>query len=657
MQVRVRLSPGGPGERNGQPPGGRGVPGQERGERGPALFAGEERLHDGRRAGGLVQRPADRVGASGEQHHHDRRSGRDDLLDEPALQPGQLEGVRVIAFADGAAAEEARAVADDHDGHVRGTREFDRGGDAGGIRALDRHAVGVHDIAEPCRQRRADRRDVEAHRELGVMREHVVRERVAAHERLGAVAVRPDDRDASGGRGQRQHAVVPQQHGALEREPVRQGAVLGVVEVDTARRRGEVGVQESQVLLLGQHPGDRPVDEGLGQIAGCHPRGQAREGVGAGELHVDAGLEGDLRGFARRARDAVHRSEEVHREVVRHHRAVETPATPQQVGEQLARGGHGHAVDLGVGVHDGAHPAIADGHLERGQEDVLQLARSRVDGSVIAPGLRTRIPDEVLERRVDSGGLQAPDVRGADRADDVRVLGDALVDPPPPRVAHDIEHGGQALMHADLAHRASDGGCHEFDGLRIERRAPRERGREGRRLPGREAGEALLVHEGRDAQTRLPLQAPLLAPQPGGALDRVDRPGAVDAREVSEAVDRGIRVSGRGDLLAGAGRDDLVALVDPVPDELREFLVEGHVGDERLHAGRDAGSKGSADAGSVDGHAGQPFTAPVRPPTIRRSNRLKNTRAGIIDSEVNASTRAVSTEYCDANACVPRGSV
>ena len=40
---------------------------------------------------------------------------------------------------------------------------------------------------------------------------------------------------------------------------------------------------------------------------------------------------------------------------------------------------------------------------------------------------------------------------------------------------------------------------------------------------------------------------------------------------------------------------------------------------------------------------------------MRRSNRLKNTSAGIIDNEVNASTFAVSTEYCDANACTPSG--
>jgi hypothetical protein len=51
------------------------------------------------------------------------------------------------------------------------------------------------------------------------------------------------------------------------------------------------------------------------------------------------------------------------------------------------------------------------------------------------------------------------------------------------------------------------------------------------------------------------------------------------------------------------------------------------------------------------------LTAPVRPPTILRSKSEKKISAGIIDSDVNASTRAVSTEYCEANAWTPSGSV
>ncbi|MDQ1169547.1 hypothetical protein QE392_001351 [Microbacterium proteolyticum] len=184
----------------------------------------------------------------------------------------------------------------------------------------------------------------------------------------------------------------------------------------------------------------------------------------------------------------------------------------------------------------------------------------------------------------------------------VRVLGDALVDASPPRVAHHVEHGREALVHTEVAHGAADGGCHELDGIRIERGAPGERRREGRRLPRREASQALLVNQGGDAETCLVLQTPLLAPQPLGALDRVDGTGAVDAGEVAEAVHRGIRVGGGRDLLAREGGDDLVALVDPVAHELRELLVEGHLGHERLHPGGDARGEGSADVGVLDGH-------------------------------------------------------
>ena len=42
----------------------------------------------------------------------------------------------------------------------------------------------------------------------------------------------------------------------------------------------------------------------------------------------------------------------------------------------------------------------------------------------------------------------------------------------------------------------------------------------------------------------------------------------------------------------------------------------------------------------------QPLTAPDRPLMMRCSKIEKNTSAGIMDREVNASTLAVSTEYC-----------
>ena len=132
--------------------------------------------------------------------------------------------------------------------------------------------------------------------------------------------------------------------------------------------------------------------------------------------------------------------------------------------------------------------------------------------------------------------LQPAHVGRADRADEVRVLADALVDPAPAGVADDVEHRGQALVDAELLHRAADGRGHLLDELGVERGAPRERRREGRRLPRCQSGQALLVHQRRDAQPGLALQPSLLVPEPRGALRRIDRTGAVDPGVVPDAV-------------------------------------------------------------------------------------------------------------------------
>src|SRR5450756_2222791 len=214
-----------------------------------------------------------------------------------------------------------------------------------------------------------------------------------------------------------------------------------------------------------------------------------------------------------------------------------------------------------------------------------------------------------------------------------------------------------------------------LDQIGVERRTPGERRRERGGLPRGEAREALLVDEGGDAQTRLTLEAALLGPQPGGALGRLHRAGAIDARVVADAVlgdlgeIAGVHLAG-GHL--GLHRRDRTVLVKPVAHELGQLLLERHLSVERSHALGHL-RHGEDDVGhralllcrdtwvsvppKLDQAPTQPLTAPVRPPTMRRSNSEKNTSAGIIDSDVNASTRAVSTEYCDANDWTPRGSV
>ena len=135
-----------------------------------------------------------------------------------------------------------------------------------------------------------------------------------------------------------------------------------------------------------------------------------------------------------------------------------------------------------------------------------------------------------------------------------------------------------------------------------------------------EPGQALLVDDRGDAQPGLLLQPPLLGPEPARTLDRVDRSGAVDAREVSDAVSGRVLVLRRVGHLARHRGDDLVALVDPVADELRQLLLEGH-------RSRTGPARGPRPA-EVRGCHAQPLTAPVSPPTMRRSNRLKNDQGG-----------------------------
>jgi hypothetical protein len=201
----------------------------------------------------------------------------------------------------------------------------------------------------------------------------------------------------------------------------------------------------------------------------------------------------------------------------------------------------------------------------------------------------------VLERGVHAGRLEPEHVGGADRADQVRVLADALVDATPARVAHDVEHGRQALMDPELPHRVTDRTRRLLDQLGVERRAPCERRRVRRGLPRGEAGEALLVDEGGDAQARGALEPALLGPQPRRALDRVDRAGAVDPGVVPDAVTGDLAELGRA-LLArghlGLHRRDRAVLVEPVADELGELLFERHLGVQRAHALGRAGQYG-----------------------------------------------------------------
>ena len=309
------------------------------------------------------------------------------------------------------------------------------------------------------------------------------------------------------------------------------------VEVHRGRGLVERVIEQAEALLLREHPGDGAIDEGFVHLARLHPFAQrSAVRLGARQLDVDSRGQGEPCRIARVLGDRVHRVQEQDGEVVRDHDPLEAPRVAEQLRQVAGRRGDRHPVDLGVGVHDAARPAVAHGHLERRQQHVGHFARTRRHRCVVAAGSRGRVPDEVLERRIDAGVLQSAHVGGADRADDVGVLGDALVHAPPPGVADHVEHRSQTLVHAEGAHRFADQSRHLLDGLGVERCPPGERRGEGRRLPGGQTRQAFLVDDRGDAEAGLRAEASLLAPQPRGALDGIDRAGAVHPRQVADAV-------------------------------------------------------------------------------------------------------------------------
>ena len=359
--------------------------------------------------------------------------------------------------------------------------------------------------------------------------------------------------------------------------------------VEVHRRRGLVErvIEQAEALLLREHPDDGAIDEGFvhrARLDSFAKRSAVR--LGARQLDVDSGGQGEPCRISRVLGDRVHGVQEQDGEVVSDHDPLEAPRVAEQLRQIGGRRGDRHPVDLRVGVHDAARPAVAHGHLERREQHVGHFARTRRHRCVVAAGPRGRVPDEVLERRVHPRILQAAHVRGADRPDDVGVFGDALVHPPPAGVADHVEHRSQALVHAEGAHRFADQARHLLDGVGIERRPPGEGCGEGRRFPGGQARQALLVDDRGDAEAGLRAQAPLLAPQPRGALDGIDRAGAVHARQVADAVPRSVFVPRRGGELTRHRRDQFVALVDPEAPELGGLLLQRHLRDERADARR-----------------------------------------------------------------------
>ena len=271
-------------------------------------------------------------------------------------------------------------------------------------------------------------------------------------------------------------------------------------------------------------------------------------------------------------------------EVIRHDRALEPPRLAQQPGEQLPVGSRRDSVNVGVGAHHAARAGLEHGHLERQRHHVRELARPHRDRREVAPGLRRRVADEMLERRDDARALEPADVRRGNRADQVGILADRLLDPAPARVANDVEHRREPLMHADGAQAAPDPRRHLLDQWGIEGRTPGERHRIRRRPPRGKAGETLLVRHRGDAVPVGLDDPPLRARQRDDANGGIDRRRAEWPRQLTQAVlDQRVEIDALGELvlkrrhITAHGRD-----TDPDSVQLRELLTHGHHRDQRL---------------------------------------------------------------------------
>ena len=234
-----------------------------------------------------------------------------------------------------------------------------------------------------------------------------------------------------------------------------------------SRPRRPVGVEQAEVELLPEHPGRRAVDDLRGHGAG---RGQVEqrlaEAAGARQLDVEPGGERERRRLALAGGDRMLQFKEGDRVIVGDDHPVEAVLPAQQGGQQAGIRAGGHAVDVDVARHHRARAAEPDGHLERGEDDVGELARPHGHRGMVPSGPGGGVGGEVLERGLDPGPLQPAHVRGADGPDQVRVLADGFLGAAPAVVAGHVEHRGETLVDADRVHRRAEGRGH------LSRRAP-----------------------------------------------------------------------------------------------------------------------------------------------------------------------------------------
>ena len=144
-------------------------------------------------------------------------------------------------------------------------------------------------------------------------------------------------------------------------------------------------------------------------------------------------------------------SSSLHRLVVADDEAVELPLVAEHPGERERVGRAGHAVDGVERAHERPRAGL-ERRPERREIDRAQGPLREVHGVVIAAPLRRAVSDPVLGAGQDpirGGGvvaLEAADAGPGHDRSQVGILARSLRDPPPSRVAGDVDHGGEGPL-------------------------------------------------------------------------------------------------------------------------------------------------------------------------------------------------------------------
>ena len=278
--------------------------------------------------------------------------------------------------------------------------------------------------------------------------------------------------------------------------------------------------------------------------------------------------------------------QERHRVVVRHHNAGEAPRFPQQAREERPVGCGWLAVNVRIGVHDGAGLALANGHFKGRQNDVRELARPHRDGPQVACTFGCGIARKVLEGRHHPRTLHAAHVCGAGDGHQEWILTHGLFHTAPPQVSHHVHHGREALVNTHRTHVCANLRAHALNQRGLKSGRPTQRHWIGRGAPRGKACKAFVVREGGDAKAVGGLDAPLRQRQAQGAHRRVHGASAKRASQLPDAVRHEPFQVRRWVLQVLVGGYRLPSIGRPYPDahELAHLLLQRHLTYEALYA-------------------------------------------------------------------------